>query len=452
MKESQNIEYKSSWRDEYIKWISGFANAQGGRLYIGKDDNGKVVGVTNADKLMEDIPNKVRDLLGIMVDVNLKKGGNKNFLEICVEPYPNPISHKGRYYYRSGSTRQELKGAALDRFLLRKQGKHWDGVPVPHVKTGQLNPAVLRLFGERALKSRRLDKNVLSEKDRALIEKLHLFDGKYLKRAALLLFHSDPEKFITGAYIKIGFFRDNANLLYHDEIHGDLFSQVDKTMDLLTTKYLKAVISYQGIQRVEEYQVPDEALRETVLNAVTHKDYSSATPIQISVYDHKIMVWNPGQLPPDWTVKNLKEKHSSQPFNPDIANVFFRAGMVESWGRGIERILADCKNAGLKEPVFKYESTGLWVEYQFPSVETLPLTGKSSQPATPDTTQETTQETTPEKILSILRKQPTITRKAIAEKIGITPDGVKYHLNKLKSEGIITHTGPTKAGKWKILK
>ena len=71
--ESQNIEFKESWRDEYLKWICGFANAQGGRLYIGMCDNGEVCGVENAKKLMEDIPNKVRDTLGILVDVNLKK-------------------------------------------------------------------------------------------------------------------------------------------------------------------------------------------------------------------------------------------------------------------------------------------------------------------------------------------------------------------------------------------
>jgi ATP-dependent DNA helicase RecG len=134
-----------------------------------------------------------------------------------------------------------------------------------------------------------LDSAVLREKSLGLIEKLHLLDGKYLKRAAVLLFHPDPEQFVAGAFVKIGYFRSNVDLLYHDEIHGDLFTQVRSTMDLLLTKYLKASISYRGIQRVESLPVPEAALREAVLNAILHKDYSPATPVQISVYADKLI-------------------------------------------------------------------------------------------------------------------------------------------------------------------
>ena len=122
-KENQNIEFKRSWRDEYLKWICGFANADGGVLVIGCNDKGVVTGLTNAAKLLKDIPNKVRDILGIMVDVNLREEAGEETLEIVVEPYPYPVSYKGEYHYRSGSTKQELKGAALDRFLLKKRGR-----------------------------------------------------------------------------------------------------------------------------------------------------------------------------------------------------------------------------------------------------------------------------------------------------------------------------------------
>ena len=121
MKENQQIEWKKAWRDEYLRWICGFANAEGGVLHIGRNDRGVVVGVPEAARLMEDIPNKVRDILGIMVGVNLREEAGKEYLEIVVEPYPYPVSYKGEYHLRSGSTKQELKGAALDKFLLRKQ-------------------------------------------------------------------------------------------------------------------------------------------------------------------------------------------------------------------------------------------------------------------------------------------------------------------------------------------
>jgi ATP-dependent DNA helicase RecG len=190
---------------------------------------------------------------------------------------------------------------------------------------------------------------------------LKLIDNGNLKRAALLLFHPDPEKFVTGAYIKIGFFRTNTDLLFQDEIHGNLFEQVEKAIELLFTKYIKAMISYDDIHRVETYEYPKEAVREALLNAVSHKDYPSCYPIQISVYYDKIMIWNEGSLPDNWTVEKLLSKHSSKPYNPDIANVFFRSGYVESWGRGIEKITSQCIEAGLPMPEFKIEGFDFWV-------------------------------------------------------------------------------------------
>ena len=94
MRESQSIEYKESWRDDCLKWICGFANAQGGVLVIGRNDKGMITGLSNAAKLLEDIPNKVRDILGIMVEVNLREEAGKEYLEIVVQPYPYPVSYK----------------------------------------------------------------------------------------------------------------------------------------------------------------------------------------------------------------------------------------------------------------------------------------------------------------------------------------------------------------------
>jgi len=136
--ETQNIEYKTTWKDEYLKWICGFSNGRGGRIFIGKNDAGKVVGLPDAKRLMEEIPNKIRDILGIMAEVNLHETANGEYIEIAVEAYPNAVNYKGQYYYRSGTTKQELKGAALDKFLLQKKGKRWDAAPIPHVSAKEL--------------------------------------------------------------------------------------------------------------------------------------------------------------------------------------------------------------------------------------------------------------------------------------------------------------------------
>ena len=294
MKEHQRTEWKESWRDEYLRWICGFANAGGGVLVIGRNDKGVAVGVPNARKLMEDLPNKVRDVLGIMVAVNLVKEAGRNLVEIRVEPYPSPVSYKGEYHYRSGSTKQELKGAALERFLLKKRGHHWDGVPEPSFTAESCGTAALKLFKQRAAESGRMDRAVLRDSRAVILGNLELLEKRYVKRAACLLFSERPEQYVSGAWIKIGFFVTDDDLRYQDEVHGNLFGQVEKTSEFLHTKYLKAYISYEGLHRRETFLFPYAALREALLNAVVHKDYGSGIPIQISVYDDRIVIWNAG--------------------------------------------------------------------------------------------------------------------------------------------------------------
>jgi ATP-dependent DNA helicase RecG len=471
MKESQQVEWKSSWRDDYLRWICGFANAEGGTLVIGRDDKGTAVGVQDAGRLMEEIPNKVRDLLGIMVEVNLRQEKGRDLVEIRVEAYPNPVSHKGEYYYRSGSTNQMLKGAALDRFLLRKHGRTWDGVPLPGVRLADLDAESLKGFRTLARRSQRLPESVLNEPDRYLLEKLHLTEGAYMTRAAVLLFHPAPQRFFTSAYVKIGYFESNVDLRYQDEVQGHLIHQVNQTIEVLQAKYLRAWISYEGLQRIETWPVPMAALREAVLNAVVHKDYASSAPIQISVYPDKLMIWNPGELPPDWTLEKLLEKHASVPFNPDIASVFFRAGLIESWGRGIERILEACREAGCREPELKHEPSGLWVFFHF-----LPAGGHDSSGETAGNTPvetlvkdrmtvETSVETgetpvevretpvkTPDRIIELLRADPHMTLAEVAEEIGKSLRTVERAAARLVDDGRLRYIGPRKSGHWETLK
>jgi len=364
MSETQNIEYKSTWRDEFLREICGFANAQGGILFIGIDDDGNIVGVKNSKKLLEDLPNKITTILGIVADVNLHETEQGNYIEIIVEPQPNPVNYKGEYHYRSGSTKQELKGMALDKFLLKKQGRHWDSVSIPNVSVSDLKQETFDFFRQRGVKSKRLNDNVLTDSNELLLDNLKLTDNGHLKRAALLLFHPDPEKFVTGAYVKIGYFETDSDLIFQDEIHGNLFEQVEKTIDFLFTKYIKALISYEGIYRVETYEYPKEAIREAIHNAIAHRDYTGGAPIQISVYKDKIMIWNYGELPDGWTTEYLLEKHSSKPHNPDIANAFFRIGYIESWGRGMDKMKNQCIEANIPVPTISAKGHDFWIVFR----------------------------------------------------------------------------------------
>jgi len=363
MPESQNIEYKETWRDEYLKWVCGFANAVGGKIFIGITDKGDIQGIANAKKLMEDIPNKVRDVLGILIETNLHSDEEREYLEIIVDAYPYPINYKGQYHIRSGSTKQELKGNALNKFLLERTGKRWDGVPIPHVEVSDLSQASINRYKEKALKNTRIEREALEDTNELLMENLRLMEGNKLKRAAILLFHPDPEKYIQGAYTKIGFFRTDDDLIYHDEVHGTLIEQIDKVYDLLQTKYANSVIEYSGVSRQEKEPFPAKALREALMNALVHKDYAEPEAIQISVYPDHIVFWNPGQLPETWTIDVLKKKHPSKPFNPDIANVLFRSGDIESWGRGTIKMIKECVEGKILPPEFNTEMSGLMVSF-----------------------------------------------------------------------------------------
>lgn len=361
MPEQQNSEWKESWRDEYLKWICGFANAEGGILFIGRDNEGQVKGITNSKKLLEDLPNKVLSHLGILVEVNLHEEDEKEYLEIIIEPYPYPVSYRGSYFRRSGSTLQELKGNALNKFLLERVGKTWDAVPVPGVKHSDLSVSALSRYRDKASKNSRIPREVLEDSTELLLANLRLYDGEFLKRAAILLFYPDPEKYISGAYVKIGFFRTDDDLVFQDDVHGSLMEQIDKVDDLLKTKYSAYMIEYVGISRVEKSLFPEEAVREALLNALAHKDYSETTPIQISVYPDHIVFWNPGELPQKLTLRNLSYKHPSIPFNPDIANGLFRCGDIESWGRGTLKMIKACVENRLLPPSFSLDTAGFQV-------------------------------------------------------------------------------------------
>lgn len=149
MSESQNIEWKESWRDEYLKWICGFANARGGKIYIGKRDDGTVIGVSNSKRLLEYIPNKIQNKLGIVADVNLLTENGLEYIEITVNPWAFPVNYDGEYHYRSGSTKQQLRGNALTNFLISKTGLKWDAATIADISVTIWIRKVLIFLGRR---------------------------------------------------------------------------------------------------------------------------------------------------------------------------------------------------------------------------------------------------------------------------------------------------------------
>lgn len=362
MPEKQNIEWKESWRDEYLQWVSGFANANGGRLIIGKNDNGIIVGVEKYKKLMEDLPSKIKNGLGIVCEVNLYDEQDKYFIEIIVKSFTEPISYKGKFYFRSGSTNQLLNGASLKEFLIKSLNIVWDETIVPETTIDDIDLEAIEYFKQKAIIAGRLpllDKNTSAE---TVLRKLDLINKKgEFTKACLILFGRNPKNIDITAYLKIGRFGDsNAELLAQDVIECCAIDMADKTMEILDKKYIIRDISYDGLQRVEKSIYPYKAIREILFNAIIHKTYDS-TPINIRIYEDRIRIWNIGKLPEQLTIEDLKTEHDSIPRNRLMANTFYKAGLIETWGRGTITIIEECKKHGLLEPLIEEKQGGIAV-------------------------------------------------------------------------------------------
>ena len=175
-------------------------------------------------------------------------------------------------------------------------------------------------------------------------------------------------------------------------------------------------------------------MREAIINAFCHRDYRDPDYVQVAVFKDRVEIRNPGELLDGLTIEELRKGNVSKRRNPLVAELLRRVHMVEAWGRGVPLILE-------KEPGVQFREIAKLFITSFDR----PSFGESVDKAVV-----TTQETTQEKIIACLKAEPTLTRKLLAQRVGLSEGGVKYHLNKLKAAGKIRHVGPTKAGRWEV--
>ena len=346
--ESEITEYKQLWRSDFLKVISAFANTNGGVLYIGLDDRGKPVGLQSIKKLLEDIPNTIRNKLGIIVSVVLEEIEEKQTIKITVPSSEAPVSWKGSFYVRSRSTVQELMGSNLARFLMRKLHCTWEEEVEESV---DLNSSTIESF--RRLAAERVPSVSVETDENILLDKLNLLNDGLMTRAAVLLFGKEPQRVHQNAVLKIGKFLSETDIQSTDIIKGNLFQQLDTTLEVLRLKYLMTYTHFEGLHRIDTLEYPYEALREAVINALIHRDYFSTVETQIRVYPNKLVIMNAGKLPDEISLSSLKGKHVSKPANPRLATVFHHAGFIERWGYGTVRIVEQCQKFGLPEPDFE---------------------------------------------------------------------------------------------------
>jgi len=197
--------------------------------------------------------------------------------------------------------------------------------------------------------------------------------------------------------------------------------------------------------------------REILLNSINHKQYEENNPIQISIYDDKIYVWNDGKFPDDISQEDLFEKHRSKPYNPLIAQTFFKAGFIESWGRGFEKIKKECEEYGSPLPRVEIKSSGVMVKC-VPSKVYMELLNKMKDKNVPDNVSQNVPDNVSqnlkeieEEIMKNIIDNPYITQQQMADKLKVNRKTIQRGLNSLKEKNIIERIGSDRKGSWKIL-
>ncbi len=359
--ESETAERKQSWNEDGLKALAAFANTRGGTLWIGITDAGKTVGWQGDGHDQETISNQISNTLQCLpIAMTVQTRDDLPVLVIRMSRAASPIAVRGRYYRRVGNSTREIPDGELPRFLLERTGQNWDELPTDF----GLDAVSERTVADfRILARERLPDLSPSDTTALVLSKLQLtLSENRLNRAGLLLFGQNPQRLVRTAYVQIGRFGDEATILDEKTTSSNLFVQLEQTMQAIRgyvfvrydiPKMAAGRSPLEDLQRHEVWEFPYDAVREAVLNALVHRDYTSVGRIQIRVYNDRLVISNPGSLPEALTVSDLFKEHNSFPRNPAIAQTIYYTQLIEKWGTGTIRMRNACRAEGAPDPEFE---------------------------------------------------------------------------------------------------
>lgn len=456
--ESKTLEFKaalSSKSESYLKTVVAFANTDGGRLIFGIDDKSRqVVGVEKDDvfKIMDAIANAVSDSCApkIVPDISFETIEDKTVVLVDIAAgFNRPYMLKSGgldkgVYVRVGATSRPADAEQIREMMLDGSNQSWD-------------EQICRSYAltDRAVKKLCSDINrYRTEKDGQNAPKTTketLIGWGVLKQDKTEVLPTNAFALLTDnpfgqAKIQCAVFKGESKSVFLDrkEYEGSLCRLLEDAYQyVLRNIRMGAVI--EGLIRQDKFELPPAAIREMICNAICHRSYMDEGMIQVSVFDDRLEVSSPGALCRGLTLKDAL-KGRSKPRNKVIAEVFSRMGIIEKWGTGLQRIVDLAKQEGLKEPVFENNDSFFRV---------ILYRGKEEAAQTTDQTTQTTDQTvqtTEQKIMNAIAEKPTITRKELAEKTGLSESGIKWQLDKLKKEQKILRAGGTFGGHWVVKK
>ncbi len=381
--ESQCLEFKESsgLKDEIGETISAFSNSNDGAVIVGVSNRGKILGVDIGDNTLEELANYIKRNTDpqIFPSINTLDVGGKNIIMVEIkENAEKPVFFKNHAYKRVGTTNQRILSSEI-RKLAKESGakNYWDERISEEGSLDSIDRERLRWFLEEARKQRGLNLPVDSPSKDALM-KLKLLKNGELTNAAILLFFKEPI-FLQSEVKCIRFSGNEPVKPYNDfqTIEGTVFDLMDRAMDFVLRNIRKSIRLVSGeVQREEKYEYPPDAIREAIVNAIAHRDYESPSKVQVRIFDNRIEVWNPGKLPDEITIEDLRREHISVPRNPLLFKQLLWVKYVEDVGGGTLDMINQCKEWGIPEPLFEHVSGAFVVTFRLPpAVEDLEKMG-----------------------------------------------------------------------------
>lgn len=446
--EGLNLEFKAS-AAHLGREICGMANGSGGRILIGVDDQGRVVGVSHANRLKSEIQNIARTMdPPLALDIHLVE----SVLVVTVPSGPNrPYSANGLFYLREAANTQRMKRDELREFFFKEGLIRFDEqVCRKFDKDRDLDPRKYRAFARLSAIPKGMSRD-------DVLSNLHVLAAEGMTNVGSLLFAKDVGRFHLQASVICALFQGHTTTKILDkEVHRNgVLMDYENAITYLTS-HLNTEYVIKGGPREEILELPEDALREAVLNAIAHRDYRSTACVQIHIFLDRVEISNPGGLVPGLTLQQLGRV--SRPRNALLFALMEKMELVENVGSGIKRMRDAMRMYGLESPLIEADES--WFRITFrrkPQHES--LAGDTHKP-TPKTTQKPTQKairkprrqkSVREKILREFARNPSLTREEMAMALGRSPNTIKEYLAKLKKEGRLMRKGPVRGGIWVVV-
>ncbi len=344
-----------------------FLNARGGVILAGVDDQGHPVGVEAAEKKAKSLRGRLLETISppAPLSVTVEELDGKKLIAVDVpQGLEKPYVCSGKIMVRRGGAVVPAVAGDVSTLISQRaqtEGR-WERLPALGVEEGDLDADLIRKVAT-TIKEHRGYAVDPTKKPTKILEGLGLVRSGQFSNAALVLFGKDPAEWYPQTRVRAARFQGDNQTEFIDNrvFEGSLFSLIDGLASFVQAHTpVISSLAADEMQRKDRLAYPLAAVREAIVNALVHRDYSAFDGgMSVALYDGRMEFWNSGSLPEDMTVEDLHRSHPSRPMNPDIAQVCFLYGLMERWGIGTQRIIRACLEAGLPEPEWRVDGNGV---------------------------------------------------------------------------------------------